>query len=174
MKKWKKLVALALAAIMAMALLTACGGGGGGSSSNTQMENLIVSSVNGARSKGTTTLTNDAGLRAQCVETLNHIQNGMIQAQYALQEELKVNSNETGYYQIIVVPTVEDDLDNYPPTALVTPEAMTMDTARKFASNIGVIEDEDDQDFVDSISKMGVATKTMDGKTYMAVAFRFE
>lgn len=174
MKKWKKLVALALAAILAMSLLTACGGGGGGSSSNTQMEDLIVSSMNGARSKGKPTLTNDAGLRAQCVETLNHIQNGMIQAQYALQGEMKATSDGTGYFQVIIVPTVEDNLDDYPKTALVTPEAMTMDTARKFASNVGVIKDEDDQEFVDSISKIGVATKTMDGKTYMAVAIRFE
>ena len=59
MKKFKKLVALILVGVMAMAMLTACGGGGGSSAgpSNSQMEDLIVSAVNGARSKGSPALT---------------------------------------------------------------------------------------------------------------------
>ena len=43
MKKFKKLVALILVGIMAMAMLTACGGGGGSSAgpSNSQMEGSV-------------------------------------------------------------------------------------------------------------------------------------
>lgn len=43
MKKFKKLVALILVGVMAMAMLTACGGGGGSSAgpSNSQMEGSV-------------------------------------------------------------------------------------------------------------------------------------
>ena len=37
MKMWKKLVACALAAVMALTLLTACGGGGSSSGGNTNV-----------------------------------------------------------------------------------------------------------------------------------------
>ena len=76
--------------------------------------------------------------------------------------------------QAIVIPTVEDDIKNYPENALVTPEAMTMDTARKYASNLGRVEGDEDQEMLDEIKAIGVATKTIDGKTYMAVAIRWE
>ena len=42
MKKFKKLVALILVGVMAMAMLTACGGGGGGSKSfATEVEDAV-------------------------------------------------------------------------------------------------------------------------------------
>ena len=67
MKRFKKVLALVLAGVLALAMLTACGGGGGSSAgpSNSQMEDLIVSAVNGARSKGSTALTNNAGMKSK-------------------------------------------------------------------------------------------------------------
>ncbi len=177
MKKFKKLVALILVGVMAMAMLTACGGGGGSSAgpSNSQMEDLIVSAVNGARSKGSPALTNNAGMKSKASEALNHINNGMIAVKYAYQIDIGASSaNGSAYMQAIVIPTVEDDIKNYLENALVTPEAMTMDTARKYASNLGRVEGDEDQEMLDEIKAIGVATKTIDGKTYMAVAIRWE
>lgn len=176
-EKVQKLVALILVGVMAMAMLTACGGGGGSAGAgNSQMEDIIISAFNGARSKGTPTLTNDAGQKAKAAEALNHINNGMIPVKYAEQGSVGGDTaTGTAFLQVVIVPTVED-IDDYPEnsTALVTAEAMTMDSARKYAANVGKVEDEDDQAFVDSITSMGVATKTIDGKTYMAIAIRFE
>lgn len=178
MKKFKKLVALILVGVMAMAMLTACGGGGGSSAGvgNSQIEDVIISAFNGARSKGAPKLTNDAGQKAKATEALNHINNGMIPVKYAEQGSAGVDTaTGTAFLQVIVVPTVEN-IDDYPEnsTALVTAEAMTIDSARKYAAEVGKIEDDDDQAYIDAITAIGVATKTVDGKTYMAMAVRFE
>ena len=106
---------------------------------------------------------------------MKHINNGMIAVKYAYQIDIGASSaNGSAYMQAIVIPTVEDDIKNYPENALVTPEAMTMDTARKYATTLGRLEGDEDQEMLDEIKAIGVATKTIDGKTYMAVAIRWE
>ena len=100
----------------------------------------------------------------------------MIPVKYAEQGSAGVDTaTGTAFLQVIVVPTVED-IDDYPENsiALVTAEAMTVDSARKYAAEVGKIKDDDDQAFIDAITAIGVATKTVDGKTYMAMAVRFE
>ena len=171
MKKWKKLVALALAAIMAMALLTACGGGGGGSTANSQIEAAVVAGVNNARSANAPKLSNDSTLRNKCVDALNHIQNGKIQYQYVEQYSLGGNA-ATAYLEALAMPIEERFSDDYTPsgTTLVTPSAITLDDAKQFEKEMIGDTDED----ADEITALGVATRTIDGKVYMAIAVRFE
>ena len=67
MKKLKKLAALLLVGVMALALLTACGGG---SSSEAQAEKEMLGAINGQRGKAAV-LTNDPELQKEAKEFLN-------------------------------------------------------------------------------------------------------
>ena len=171
MKKWKKLVALALAAILAMSLLTACGGGGGGSSLGSQIEAAVIAGVNNARSANAPKLSNDSRLRNKCVDALNHIQNGKVQYQYVDQFDLGGNA-ATAYFEILAMPIEENFTNGYTPrgTTLVTPQAITLDDAKQFEKEMVGEMDED----ADYITAFGVATRTIDGKVYLALAFRME
>ena len=164
MKKWKKLVALALAAILAMSLLTACGGGGGGSSLGSQIEAAVIAGVNNARSANAPKLSNDSRLRNKCVDALNHIQ-------YVDQFDLGGNA-ATAYFEILAMPIEENFTNGYTPsgTTLVTPQAITLDDAKQFEKEMVGEMDED----ADYITAFGVATRTIDGKVYLALAFRME
>ena len=174
MKKWKKLVALALAAILAMSLLTACGGGGGGSSLGSQIESTIINGVNSARSVGKPTLSNDSTLRSKCAENLNQIKDGKVAAKYVV-DIAPGGSVSSGVITLMVLemPIKEDELPD-DPNALVTPKEVNIDYAKTYMKEMTSVTEESDQEFLDSISAIGVATRTIGDKVYMAVAVTLE
>ena len=73
MKKFKKLVALILVGVMAMAMLTACGGGGGGSKSfATEVEDAVFS----VYSQAFGVKTNDAEAKKLAQTALGYVKDG--------------------------------------------------------------------------------------------------
>ena len=65
----------------------------------------------------------------------------------------------------------EDDYALLDEDAMLTPIEVTMDNAEQVALDIVEAESDEEQELIDTITHFGVAAKTINGKTYMAVAF---
>ena len=71
MKKMKRLVAVLLAGIMALAMLTACGGGGGSAMPTDDVEKAEVLYMDVYNAVLNSNYTNDAGLKAKAKQVLD-------------------------------------------------------------------------------------------------------
>ena len=152
MKMFKRFAAALLVGVMALAMLTACGGGGGnGPSLGEQLENAMVDQMNNVRSEGSEKLTNDPTLRAQALAVLDKatvdgkIKKADITENVAVMVKEKT-PDEDGYYTLVAM--TEEHLAN-----LKKPQQ----TDSKY----------------DAITAFGVATKVVNGKTYLAYAMTY-
>lgn len=172
MKKWKKLVALALAAILAMSLLTACGGGGG-PSLDSRIESIVISSVNSARSEGLPVLKSDATMKAKAASNLTKIKDGKVEVRYAAVLDDATGPDGEAALLVLEIP-VKENLDIGETfgnrNMLVTPQEVDEAFAKEYAKEFTSVKSESDQWMMDSILSIGVATRTVGGKVYMAVA----
>ena len=149
MKLFKRFAAALLAGVMALAMLTACGGGGGnGPSLGEQLENAMVDQMNNVRSEGSEKLTNDPTLRAQALAVLDKatvdgkIKKTDITENVAVMVKEKTPDKD-GYYTLLAM--TEENLANLKRPQ--QPNAM-----------------------YDAVTAFGVATKVVNGKTYLAYA----
>ena len=188
MKSKAKAFAFSLVLTILAIMMAACGGNSDSSSTvasasrtvtvGEQIEKLVVDNVNQSRGEEYVVLTNDLGMRKKSLDALGYIQNnGLIAAKYATQVNVTVNS-ATGVTTVELVVVITDEvlnenLENVDEDAMLTPTEITMDNAEQIATEIWEVTDEDEQDLTDAIAQLGVATKTIDEKIYMAVAFSY-
>lgn len=170
MKMLKKMAALLLAGVMAMALLTACGEDSTPSFGK-QVEDAAIKAVNTALGENST-LTNDSTLRAQAAQMLEKVNaDGKIVAKEGITGTRKP-TDKKNVYEITLgiavknIGEVTDDLvDAMEVTAadlakLQDPKANGIDDVLKGYNG--------------EIKAIGVATKTLsNGKTYMAMVVTY-
>ena len=161
MKMLKKMAALLLAGVMAMALLTACGEDSTPSFGK-QVEDAAIKAVNTALGENST-LTNDSTLRAQAAQMLEKVNaDGKIVAKEGITGTRKP-TDKKNVYEITLGIAVKnigevkkaDDL-----AKLQDPKANGIDDVLKGYNG--------------EIKAIGVATKTLsNGKTYMAMVVTY-
>lgn len=175
MKKFKKLVALILVGVMAMAMLTACGGGGGGSKSfATEVEDAVFS----VYSQAFGVKTNDAEAKKLAQTALGYVKDGKFYEKDF--EDHCITVDEAKYQIMIAMPIPDADANdnyNYYTVMEITPEML----AQLKSADIPV---EDIKEMNEMLKKyetmgfkvtgLGVAAKTINGKTYAAFGFKME
>lgn len=190
MKPIKRVLALLLALVAAVTMV-ACGESSNNSVSSSvssssavdiggaQIEKTVIDSINEARNEDVLTLVNDPDLRTKSMDALGYIQNNeKVAAKYAIQVNAELNS-VNGIVTVGMVAIVTDELYTYneddyallDEDAMLTPIEVTMDNAEQVALDIVEAESDEEQELIDAITRFGVAAKTINGKTYMAVAF---
>lgn len=138
--------------------------------------------INGSRNEDVSVLVNDPDLQTKSMDALGYIQNNeKVAAKYAIQVNAELNS-VNGIVTVGMVAIVTDELYTYneddyallDEDAMLTPIEVTMDNAEQVALDIVEAESDEEQELIDAITRFGVAAKTINGKTYMAVAFCYD
>lgn len=174
MKKFRRLAALLLAGVLALAVLSGCGG----SRFEREMEETVLKYVNAAmretQGEGAREFKNDPELRQKAYELLGKIdpESGLIDSQKAfmsIEERLWDKSTIT----LIVV---EAEEYNRPNKRLAT--EITQDELAKIKQKIDRMlrsnGDDSDGPSPEDITAFGVAARTIGGKTYMAFGTTYE
>ena len=175
MKKFKKLVALILVGVMAMAMLTACGGGGGGSKSfATEVEDAVFS----VYSQAFGVKTNDAEAKKLAQTALGYVKDGKFYEKDF--EDHCITVDEAKYQIMIAMPIPDADANdnyNYYTVMEITPEML----AELKAADIPVEDIKEINEMLKkyetmgcNVTGLGVAAKTINGKTYAAFGFKME
>ena len=166
MKKMKRLVAILLAGVLALAMLTACGEESGGSKSFAQqVEEAAIRSYNASVSENSQ-LSNDSALRNRAMAMLNKIdENGMIGSDDALVFEAAADSGVGTVTVILAGNLGVDPVDNKIPAIEITAaELEKMNNAKGT---------ETDTNRYGEVKAIGVAAKTINGKTYIAYGMTY-
>ena len=176
MKKWKKLVALALAAILAMSLLTACGGGGGSQSFETQVENAVFAAYSQAIGRNNIK-SNDPALKQLANKSLSCVKNGRYNVN-DMKKSIEVKANAGNPNELTVqIAMPLGDPNGYTTENSYRVLAITPEMVGELKNELKDMDGELDEIVVDleeqgaRIDGIGVAAKTIDGKTYAAVGF---
>ena len=149
MKMFKRFAAALLAGVMVLAMLTACGGnGGGGASLGEQLENAMVDQMNNVRSEGSEKLTNDPTLRAQALAVLNKATADGKLKQVDITKNVLVMAEKGG-----------PDEEGYDTLLAMTEENLA-----------NLKKPQQPNAKYDAITAFGVATRVVNGKTYLAFA----
>lgn len=193
MKPLKRMLALLLALVVAVTMV-ACGessNDNSGSSSvsassavdiEAQIEKTVMDGINGSRNEDVSVLVNDPDLQTKSMDALGYIQNNeKVAAKYAIQVNAELNS-VNGIVTVGMIAIVTDELYTYneddyallDEDAMLTPIEVTMDNAEQVALDIVEAESDEEQELIDAITRFGVAAKTINGKTYMAVSFCYD
>ena len=173
MKKFKRLVALVLAGVLALGLLTACGTST--SEFNEKAEKQVVAAINSYRDENAL-LTNDSTLKAECAEVLTHVNaDGMIPLGYARQQKTETGTN--GVVTLIVIGAETEksysfsNINDSNRNTLVNALAITPENLTNYVSSVRASVSKD-KDLYNRLDAVGVATRTINGKTYLAMAMR--
>lgn len=174
MKKFRRLAALLLAGVLALAVLSGCGG----SRFEREVEETVLKYVNAAirdtLGEGAREFKNDPELRQKAYELLGKIdpESGLIDSQKAfmvIEERLWDKSTVT----FIAVKTEEYSRPN---KQLAT--EITQDKLARIKGEIdGMLrsnEDDSDGSLAEDMTAFGVAARTIGGKTYMAIGVTAE
>ena len=174
MKKFRRLAALLLAGVLALAVLSGCGG----SRFEREVEETVLKYVNAAirdtLGEGAREFKNDPALRQKAYELLGRIdpESGLIDSQKAvmvIEERLWDKSTVT----FIAVETEEY---NRPNKRLAT--EITQDKLARIKDEIdGMLRsngDDSDGSLAEDMTAFGVAARTIGGKTYMAIGATYE
>ena len=167
MKMLKKMAALLLAGVMALALLTACGDGASGKSFAQQTEETVFSLY----SKAFGIEKNDADMKKLAEKTLGYIdEDGVV----TIHEDM-VNSSDPVNGKITI--TVAMPLPA--PNTQVSQNAktykafeITPENLSQIQNAMGSVEMVKNLNGV-TINKIGVAAKTINNKTYVAYAMEY-
>lgn len=151
MTKLRKLTALLLAGALALLLLTACGGGGGSASPEAQAEANVMRAINKDRAVA---LANDDGMRAV--------------AEANLDAELKGGALGYNFYHKVVA-----DRDNSTLT-LIAKYDYKNTSLEKLIGYITKDNPTSNLNFNQSgnWTRVGVAARTVQGQTYIAISLR--
>ena len=174
MKKMKRLVAVLLAGIMALAVLTACSGGSGTSSSEfeNKVEKAYMEKLNEAFG---TEFINDAAIKKLAVDYIQEVSGAPTLSNTALWKHENPTANTQNQVMVCFDPAQSngnkyvkfyyevDKAENITPDATnIATLKLTLDTFQKLAANNGkTIE----------LTALGVGAKTIGGKTYVAIGF---
>ena len=166
MKMLKKMAALLLAGVMALALLTACGDNSAPSFAQTAEEKMFA-----VLSESTGLKENDTEMKNLAAQTLDKIKDGKV-----TKEVLKVNPEDIekvdNKYRAKVSPDLKagdyDDNNSKTYTVLeVTPDNLANVDNTQLTQMIATMKKNGVE-----IEKIGVAAKTVNGKTYIAVGMQ--
>ena len=173
MKQLKRFLALVLVGVLALTVLTGCGTSS--SDFGAKAETEILAAVNSLRTENNAPLTNDSELKAKCADALTHVTaEGKIPLGFARQQE--DNSSADGKTRTIVAIGVETknsykfgQINDANRNTLVDALAITPSELAAYAAHI---RQDNDKDFYNSLSGFAVATRTINGKTYLAMAMK--
>lgn len=176
MKMLKKMAALLLVGVMALALLTACGEDSTPSFGK-QVEDAAIKAVNTALGENSA-LTNDSTLRAQAAQLLENVDaDGKIEAQKSIKLPKKLE--DMGYGKEITMVVATKDLNKIL-SGKVGPNDK-VDAIKVTAEELAKLQNPQANGVADVIGQynaeiiaVGVATKTINGNTYMAVAMTYK
>lgn len=173
MKKFRRLAALLLAGVLALAVLSGCGG----SRFEREVEETVLKYVNaamrGTQGEGAREFKNDPELRQKAYELLGRIdpESGLIDSQKAymvIEERLWDKSTIT----LIAVKAEEYNRANKRLAAEITQDELAKikdEIDRMLRSN----GDGTDGPSPEDITAFGAAARTIGGKTYMAIGMTF-
>ena len=172
MKMFKRFAAALLAGVMVLAMLTACGGGAAPKSLGQQAEELMMQAVNLAmQADGKGSLQNDPTMKNVIYEALGQVdENGKIDAKYLPQGENLENALKTGKTGTFTVYEITDENGN---AEVITQESVN--EMRKMVEQLKQqLSTQDDGDQankseVTNINKFAVATRVVNGKTYIGM-----
>lgn len=174
MKKFRRLAALLLAGVLALAVLSGCGG----SRFEREMEETVLKYVNAVmretQGEAAREFKNDPALRQKAYELLGKIdpESGLIDSQktfMVIEERLWDKSTVT----FIAVKTEEYSRPNKRLATEITPDKL----ARIKGEIDGMLrsnEDDSDGSLAEDMTAFGVAARTIGGKTYMAIGVTAE
>lgn len=161
MKNWKKIVAMLLACVMTLAMLTACGGA---SAENTQVETQVMNEINSQRrANRVATLENDDDLNEDAMRVLREIgADGKIDISKAIQLNGK---------KLVSVANVKWNLSAV--SGKVEVESFQGIEGIDFGKYLPVCEKDVNVEIKLPNIKVGVAALTVNGKTYVAIAIEY-
>ena len=164
MKKMKRLVAVLLAGVMVLAMLTACGGAGT-SEIGKKFEDEYFKAMNSIRTEKD--LTNNIGMRNKALALLNYIdEDGMIDKEKA-EPKPDVEISKDG--KTMTVTTLQVAVEGEPVNGKYVAKEITPEVIGNGA-NIPTNPDPDFIATMNAVKKIGIATKVINGKTYAAIA----
>lgn len=170
MKKFRRLAALLLAGVLALAVLSGCGG----SRFEREMEETVLKYVNAAMRK-TQEFKNDPELRQKAYEMLGKIdpESGLIDSQKAFMRiEESLGDKSTITFIAVAVEEYRNGRDK-----LLAKEITQDELARikkEIDKMLGSNGDGSDGPSAKDITAFGVAARTIGGKTYMAIGTTYE
>lgn len=169
MKQLKRFLALVLVGVLALTVLTGCGEN---ANFGAEVEKEMLSAVNSLRTEENAPLTNDSELKAKCADALQYVNaDGTIPLGKARQQE--ENRSPDGKTRTIVAIGVETKgsykFNSSNKNQLVEARAITPDELSAYAAEI---RRDSDKDFYNRLSGFAVATRTISGKTYLAMAMK--
>lgn len=172
MKMLKKMAALLLAGVMALALLTACGDDSTPSFGK-QVEDAAIKAVNTALGENST-LTNDSTLRAQAAQMLEKVNaDGKIIAKDGITGTRKP-TDKKNVYEITLGIAVKNIGEVKKADDLVDAMEVTAADLAKLQDPKANGIDDVLKGYNGEIKAIGVATKTLsNGKTYMAMVVTY-
>lgn len=169
MKKFRRLAALLLAGVLALAVLSGCGG----SRFEREMEETVLKYVNAAMRK--TEFKNDPELRQKAYEMLGKIdpESGLIDSQKAFMRiEESLGDKSTITFIAVEVEEYRNGRDKLLATEITQDElARIKQEIDKMLRSNG---DGSDGPSAKDITAFGVAARTIGGKTYMAIGTTYE
>lgn len=173
MKKFRRLAALLLAGVLALAVLSGCGG----SRFEREMEETVLKYVNaamrGTLGEGAREFKNDPELRQKAYEMLGKIdpESGLIDSQKALM----IIDESLGDKRALTFIAVEANgyiRDKRLATEITQDELVRI--KQKIDEMLGSNGDGTDGPSAKDITAFGVAARTIGGKTYMAIGATYE
>ena len=171
MKKIKRLAAVLLAGIMALALLTACGGSG---SDNPEFDAKVESAYLAALNKTfKTSFENDDAIRALAV---SHVAENSGADSLTSESVWKTEGNgKTVVRQVMLCWELKRDTRSYVP---VFYEAATAQNIRVSSNILALfrtvnkgLRNAEENGITLELTALGVGAKTIGGKTYVAIGF---
>lgn len=176
MKMLKKIAAAIMAVAMATLMLTACGEDSTPSFGK-QVEDATIKTFNAAIGENSA-LTNDSALRAQAAQLLENVDaEGKIEAQKSIKLPKKLE--DMGYGKEITMVVATKDLNKIL-SGKVGPNDK-VDAIKVTAEELAKLQNPQANGVADVIGQynaeiiaVGVATKTINGNTYMAVAMTYK
>lgn len=178
MKMLKKIAAAIMAVAMATLMLTACGEDSAPSFGK-QVEDATIKTFNAAIGENSA-LTNDSALRAQAAQLLENVDaDGKIEAQKSFKLPKDMGYGKE-YTIVVATKDLGKILYNRNPDDKVEPNDK-VDAIKVTAEELAKLQNPQANGLADVIGQynaeiiaVGVATKTINGNTYMAVAMTYK
>ena len=163
MKMFKRFAAALLAGVMVLAMLTACGGAGA-STIGEEFENKFIATLNTLRGEDAEELKNDTVLHDRALAQLAKInEDGTIAVTDA--DTSIITPNADGKSVTVVAINVATKGD--PVNGVVQAEEITAASLDKITTDGA---NENTVAIMRALKKIGIATKVINGKTYVAIA----
>ena len=164
MKMFKRFAAALLAGVMVLAMLTACGGGSGTSTIGEEFENKFIATLNTLRGEDAEELKNDTDMHDRALAQLAKInEDGTIVVTDAYTSITTPNADGKSVTVVAInVATKGDPVNGVVQTEEIT--AASLDKITTDGANENTVAT------MRALKKIGIATKVINGKTYMAIA----